>query len=102
LKSEIQIIKKQLLLLLENQEKITTQLEDIKLKKSNEQKWSINISKNECMSDNASINTFSPIMDENYISNSKNQCYDELLIECYDVIPMNNLKKNTGMSWLLN
>jgi hypothetical protein len=33
-------------------------------------------------------------------SNSKETEYDELLNECYDVIPLNNLKKNTGLSWL--
>ena len=94
-------------LLLENQEKIISQLEDIKLiKNSEEHRLSINISKIDCMSASTSMNTFSPIkipvlLDTNIIDDDiKDNEYDELLNECYDTIPLNNFKKTTGLSWL--
>jgi hypothetical protein len=55
------------------------------------------------------MTTFSPIkipsvLDESIVSNvtddNKDKEYDELLNECYDAIPLNNLKKTTGLSWL--
>jgi|688.fasta_scaffold336184_3 hypothetical protein len=110
LKSEILILNKQLSLLLENQEKIINQLEEMKLIKISEQnKLSINISKIDCISASTSMTTFSPIkipsvLDESIVSNvtddNKDKEYDELLNECYDAIPLNNLKKTTGLSWL--
>ncbi len=107
LKSEILILNKQMALLLENQEKIISQLEDIKLiKNSEEHRLSINISKIDCMSASTSMNTFSPIkipllLDTNIIDDDiKDNEYDELLNECYDTIPLNNFKKTTGLSWL--
>lgn len=109
LKSEILILNKQLSLLLENQEKIINELEEMKLIKISEQnRLSINISKIDCISASTSMNSFSPIkipaiLDEN-VSNVANDVtdhdYDELLNECYDAIPLNNFKKNTGLSWL--
>lgn len=110
LKSEILILNKQMSLLLENQEKIISLLEDIKIiKNSDEHRLSINISKIDCISASTSMNTFSPIkiptvLDESIASNitddNKDKEYDELLNECYDAIPLNNLKKTTGLSWL--
>jgi hypothetical protein len=107
LKSEILILNKQMALLLENQEKIISQLEDIKLiKNSEEHRLSINISKIDCISASTSMNTFSPIkipllLDTNIIDDDiKDNEYDELLNECYDTIPLNNFKKTTGLSWL--
>ena len=97
LKSEILIINKQMSLLLENQEKIISLLEDIKIiKNSDEHRLSINISKIDCISASTSMNTFSPIkiplLDKNNITDDvKDQEYDELLNECYDAIPLNNL-----------
>jgi hypothetical protein len=109
LKSEILMLNNQLLLLLENQEKIISLLEDIKIiKNSDEHRLSINISKIDCISASTSMNTFSPIkipllLDTNNIADDvKDQEYDELLNECYDAIPLNNLKKTTGLSWLFN
>jgi hypothetical protein len=55
------------------------------------------------------MTTFSPIkipsvLDESIVNNvtddNKDKEYDELLNECYDAIPLNNLKKTTGLSWL--
>lgn len=110
LKSEILILNKQLALILENQEKIINELEEMKLIKISEQnKLSINISKIDCISASTSMNSFSPIkipalLDDNHSNNVaddvKDQDYDELLNECYDAIPLNNLKKNTGLSWI--
>jgi hypothetical protein len=110
LKSEIQILNKQLSLLLENQENIITSLEEMKLIKISEQnKLTINISKNDCISASTSMNSFSPIkipiiLDESFVSNvtddNKDKEYDELLNECYDAIPLNNIKKTTGLNWL--
>jgi hypothetical protein len=107
LKSEILILNKQMSLLLENQEKIISLLEEMKLiKNSDEHRLSINISKIDCISASTSMNTFSPIkipllLDTNNIADDvKDQEYDELFNECYDTIPLNNLKKTTGLSWL--
>ena len=106
LKSEILILNKQLSLLLENQEKIVSSLEEMKLiKNSEEHRLSINISKIDCMPASTSMNTFSPIkipliLETNNGDDVKDQEYDELINECYDAIPLNNLKKNTGLSWL--
>jgi hypothetical protein len=109
LKSEILILNKQMALLLENQEKIISSLEEMKLiKNSDEHRLSINISKIDCMSASTSMNTFSPIKiplileTNNGADDLKDQEYDELLNECYDAIPLNNLKKTTGLSWLFN
>jgi hypothetical protein len=101
LKSDILTLNKQFVLLLENQEKIINQLCEIKLiNNSEENRLSINISK----FDSCSINKFSPIkmpliLDQNNSDNIKEDEYDELLNECYDTMPLNNLKKNTGLSW---
>jgi hypothetical protein len=35
----------------------------------------------------------------NNSNNSNDDDYDELENECYDSIPMSNLKKNTGLNW---
>ena len=109
LKSEVLILNKQMALLLENQEKIISSLEEMKLiKNSDEHRLSINISKIDCMSASTSMNTFSPIKiplileTNNGADDVKDQEYDELLNECYDAIPLNNLKKTTGLSWLFN
>lgn len=110
LKSEILILNKHLSLIIENQEKIINQLEEMKLIKISEQnKLSINISKIDCISASTSMTTFSPIkiplvLDESIASDitndNKDKEYDELVNECYDAIPLNNLKKTTGLSWL--
>ncbi len=110
LKSEILVLNKQMSLLLENQEKIINQLEEIALIKISEQnRLAINISKIDCMSASTSMNTFTPIkmteiIDDknkrNVSDDIKDQEYDELTNECYDAIPLNNLKKTTGLSWL--
>jgi hypothetical protein len=105
LNSEILILNKQLSLLLENQDKLINQLGEIKLiKKTEENMLSINILKNDYISDCSSITTLSPIKNQEILDNNcntiKDQDYDELLHECYDNIPMNNCKKNTGKYWL--
>ena len=87
-------INKQLSLLLENQKIIIKQLEEAKLINNSEE-------------NRLPINTFSPIkfstiLNENYKENDikkSDEDYDELLNECYDTMPLNNLKKNTGISW---
>jgi hypothetical protein len=110
LKSEILIISKQMSLILENQEKLLNKLEEIAfIKKLDDHKLSINISNMDCLSSASLTNNFSPIkiptlLDEsltNIVADDiKDQEYDELLNECYDAIPLNNLKKNTGLSWI--
>lgn len=99
LKSEILIIHKQLSLLLETQQKMFDQIEDIKFNRLEENIPSINISKIDFVSASTSMNTFSPIKLPE-ITDGKEDDYDELINECYDTIPLNNLKKNTGLSWL--
>lgn len=104
LKSEISLLHNKIVILLEHQEKLINQLEEIKLiQKSYENNLSINISKIDCISSTASIKTFSPI--KPMIEEEKELTYhdkedDELLNECYDIIPLNNVKKHTGLSWL--
>jgi hypothetical protein len=88
-------INKQLSLLLENQKIIIKQLEEAKLINNSEE-------------NSLPINTFAPIkfstiLNDNYLENdikNSDEDYDELLNECYDTMPLNNLKKNTGLYWL--
>ncbi len=69
--------------------------------------------KRDKLSSTASVSTFSPIkifeesnvIEQDVFDESKDCTYDdneddELLHECYDSIPLNNVKKNTGLSWL--
>jgi hypothetical protein len=90
--SKFSILNKQITLLIENNKTI---IEDIQLLRKSEDRFCIKISPN------ASINTFSPIKIPSVI-HTEDHYDDELLNECYDIIPMNNLKKNTGLSWLFN
>ena len=62
------------------------------------------------MSTNTSVTTFSPIKSVNSMDDLKHNVIeqeepvfyedDELMNECYDSIPLNNVKKNTGLTWL--
>jgi hypothetical protein len=68
--------------------------------------------KKDTLSSSTSMSTFSPIkvfeesnvIEQEVFYESNDFKYDneddELLNECYDSIPLNNLKKNTGLSWL--
>jgi len=48
-----------------------------------------------------SMSSFSPIkIPTNIYDDIRENDYDELMNECYDTIPLNNVKKNTGLSWL--
>jgi hypothetical protein len=61
--------------------------------------------KPEMISASTSISSFSPNLppknDDNDVIDKKNNDDDELINECYDSIPLNNLKKNTGLNWFL-
>ena len=61
--------------------------------------------KPEMISASTSISSFSqnlpPENHDIYVINNKNNDDDELINECYDSIPLNNLKKNTGLNWFL-
>ena len=61
--------------------------------------------KPEMIAASTSISSFSqnlpPENDDIYVINNKNNDDDELINECYDSIPLNNLKKNTGLNWFL-
>ena len=61
--------------------------------------------KPEMISASTSISSFSqnlpPENHDIYVIDKKNNDDDELINECYDSIPLNNLKKNTGLNWFL-
>lgn len=61
-------------------------------------------SKKDVISASTSVTTFSPIKSVNTIDDWKHDIIeqedDELMNECYDTIPLNNLKKTTGLSWI--
>ena len=63
------------------------------------------IYKPEMISASTSISSFSqnlpPENHDIYVIDKKNNDDDELINECYDSIPLNNLKKNTGLNWFL-
>ncbi len=89
---------------LNNQKEIMYNIMDIKTLLEN--------SKKDVISSTISINSFSPVNSVNLINDLNYNVMnhkefkrnenddDELLDECYDIIPLNNLKKNTGLSWL--
>lgn len=57
------------------------------------------------LSRSTSMTDFSPVdsYEESNVDVSNDVCIDEdneLLNECYDSIPLNNIKKNTGLNWL--
>lgn len=101
--SDFLALNDQLSELIENQKTMIYLLEEIKLiKKAEEYMNRIRTS------NNTSVSSFSPIKNANTIFDVKTDIdedirdeeYDELLNECYDIIPLNNVKKNTGLSWL--
>jgi hypothetical protein len=101
IKSEIITLKKHLSELIENQKIIIMHLEEVKLLKNNDDNKLI------CRPDCISEVSFSPIKQPDLVieckldtEEDKDQEYDELLNECYDLIPLNNIKKNTALSWL--
>jgi hypothetical protein len=56
--------------------------------------------KKEVISTSALVNTFHPINDLKQHKEPTIYEDDELMNECYDLIPLNNIKKSTGLSWL--
>jgi len=87
---------------IDTQQKITEKLMEIKVLMQN--------SKKDVISASTSVTSFSPIKSVNSMDDWKHNIIeqeefkkcedDELINECYDSIPLNNLKKNTGLSWL--
>lgn len=103
LKSEISTLGKQFSEIIENQKIIINHLEEIK------NRYDVNsVIQTDTKSSNTSINSFSPNKVPSLViectldisEDNKEQDYDELLNECYDSIPLNNIKKNTNLSWL--
>ena len=101
IKSEIITLKKHLSELIENQKIIIMHLEEVKLLKNKDDNKLI------CRPDCISEVSLSPIKQPDLVieckldtEEDKDQEYDELLNECYDLIPLNNIKKNTALSWL--
>jgi len=87
---------------IDTQQKITEKLMEIKVLMQN--------SKKDIISASTSVTTFSPIKSVNSIDDWKHNIIeqeefknyedDELMNECYDSMPLNNVKKNTGLSWI--
>ena len=117
LKSEIIIIGKYFSQIIENQEEIINQLEEITISNLNKKPQSNNVSASTTIDDEDEIAKYvehdkveenkleenkleENKVEENKLEENKDNEYDELLNECYDVIPLNNLKKNTGLYWL--
>ena len=98
----IEQLKNDISVSIDTQQKITEKLLEIK--------GLMQYTKKEFISASTSVDTFSPIksfnsMDDlkhNIIEQEEPKIYedDELMNECYDSIPLNNIKKNTGLSWL--
>lgn len=99
LNSELSTIEKQLSEIIENQKIIINHVEEIK---------NLNDIKFVNKSTNTSMNSFSPNKVSSLViectldinEDNKEQDYDELSNECYDSIPLNNIKKHTNLSWL--
>jgi len=109
------ILNKKLSDLIENQQHIITQLEEIKLMKNSNDFFICNhvptttsISSMSSFTPTKINNTFEGEDEAKYEGQEKNkgknedEDYDEILNECYDNIPLNNLKKNTALSWVFN
>ncbi len=96
LKSEFLILNNKISELIEHQQNIINQLEEIKSINKSEEHIICNR-----ISTSTSMSSFTPIKITNTIfEDVRDHEYDELLNECYDTIPLNNLKKNTGLSWI--
>jgi len=99
LKSEILILGNQLSEIYENQKIIINKLDELKLLKNIDDVKSVTHTENM---------SFSPIKVPSLVIECKldineddyDEDYDELSHECYDSIPLNNIKKNTNLSWL--
>jgi len=79
--------------ILENQQFIIHQLDEMKSMKKTEDLM--------ICTTGTSMSSFSPIkIPTNIYDDIRENDYDELMNECYDTIPLNNVKKNTGLSWL--
>jgi hypothetical protein len=95
-------IKDEKVILIDTENKIIEKIMDVKLLLQNPKK--------DLVSESTSMSTFSPFKSICSIDGWKDNIIhqedvkeiedDELLNECYDTIPLNNLKKNTG-SWLI-
>ena len=96
LKSDFFMLNKKVSELIEQHQSMINQLEEIKSIKKPEEYMICNR-----ISTSTSMSSFSPIKITNTIfEDVRDNEYDELLNECYDTIPLNNLKKNTGLSWI--
>lgn len=96
LQSEILMLNKKLSELAEYKQNILREIEELNLNKKTDEYMVCNR-----ISTSTSMSSFSPIKITNTIfEDVREHDYDELLHECYDSIPLNNLKKNTGLSWI--
>lgn len=99
-KSDFFILNTNLAQLVENQQNITVQLEELKVYICELKSMNKSPDYNR-ISTSTSMSSFSPIKITNTIfEDAGDHDYDELMNECYDTIPLNNLKKNTGLSWI--
>jgi hypothetical protein len=92
-KNYLNIINNKLDDIITNQKNIIYEIEELKKHKDH-----LNCSNT---TTSASVKHFSPII-TNIFDDTSDQEYDELSNECYDNIPLNNLKKNNSLSWLYN
>jgi hypothetical protein len=99
-KHDLFLLNKELSQLLENQQNIVFKLEELSVYLG--ELKSINTSQEyNRISTSTSMSSFSPIKIANTVlEDVREHDYDELMNECYDTIPLSNLKKNTSLSWL--
>lgn len=106
IKTDLVILNKQLSELIENQQKMVIHFEEILIQmEENKIKRAEDYMMYNRISTSTSMSTFSPIKItntnfEDVRGHDHDHDYDELINECYDAIPLNNLKKNTGLSWI--
>lgn len=96
-RKQFQIVYNKLIEQLKNEVELTSKLFN-QLKETQ-------IYKPEMISASTSISSFSPVkiilpIENDDWNNNNIMEDDELMNECYDSIPLNNLKKTTGLSWL--
>jgi hypothetical protein len=100
-------LEKKINISIDARNKLTEKIIEIKLLLLNMNSHSIQ----NIISRNVSSTSFSPMKPEELLIDTTfchdddvddDYDYDELQHECYDVIPLNNLKKNTALSWLYN
>ena len=113
--NKINELEEKLSLILENQHKLLIEMNEIKnlpiltIGKADTLSKSTSVSSllfespdndNDNDNDNNNNNNNNFYFQQNNLEQDNNELLDELMDECYDSIPLSNIKKNTGLTWL--